>query len=580
MKRRVESVSLEQRGKKVKPEENMTRKLFSSRFFGVYMHDFEGNFLDANDAALNRLGYSRRELRFLNIASLLSEEDLEKALTTLEEIKNTGQQKELTRYRLQSKQGDVVWVDTEGFLVHREGRPYAIQGIARDVTDQIRAEEEVRRYQEQLEELVESRTLRLKKTSEKLRRGTAERQQVEETLAESEERYRRLTENIRDMIWITDVDGKILYINRSVEQICGYLPEEAFGLPLDHYFTADSVQKTEEWIREADATIPRGSAYHGEVDCRHKDGHTIPCEVNVTILRDADGRKTGYEGVTRDISRRKRAEEATNKLNLELEQKVKARTEELEQAYSELKRLDRTKDEFLALVSHELRTPLTSIRSFSEILLRYENEPETQKEFLTIINSESERLTRLINNLLDFSKIEAGAVTWHDGAISVEAVVEDAGRALQHLFRQKRLEWRVDAAPELPFVYADRDRIQQVVTNLLSNAIEFSHEGGEIRVRVEELEGKRSREYSRWIKVSVHDQGIGIDEKDFEIIFHRFRQISVDEGREKPKGTGLGLPICKEIVSHYGGNIWVESKKGKGSTFCFTLPQILPPGKP
>jgi PAS domain S-box-containing protein len=543
------------------------------------MHDFEGNFLDANDAALNRLGYSREELRSVNIGSLLCEEDLEKALSTLDEIKKTGQQEVLTRYKLISKQGDSVWVETEGFLVHRQGRPYAIQGIARDVTDQIRAEEEVRRYQERLEELVERRTLSLKKTSEKLRRGTVERQQVEETLAESEERYRRLTENIRDMIWIADADGKILYINRSVEQICGYLPEEAIGLPNSQYFTADSVEKTQKWILETEAMVPRGGSYHGEVDCRHKEGHTIPCEVNVTILRDEDGRITGYEGVTRDISRRKRAEEATKKLNLELEQKVKARTEELSQAYIGLKQLDKTKDEFLALVSHELRTPLTSIRSFSEILLRYENEPETQKEFLTIINTESERLTRLINNLLDFSKIEAGAVTWHDGTVSVEAVIRDVGRAMQHLFRQKRLEWRVDAAPALPFVYADRDRIQQVVTNLVSNAIKFSHEGGEIRVRVEGLEGKRSREYSRWIKVSVHDQGIGIDEENFEIIFHRFRQISEDPGREKPQGTGLGLPISKEIVSHYGGNIWVESKKGKGSTFCFTLPQILPPRK-
>ncbi len=378
--------------------EDMSQVLFSSRFFGVYMHDFEGNFLDANDAALHRLGYSREELRFVDIASLLSEQDLRKARTTLEEIRQTGQQKVLTRYRLRTKAGDRVWVDTEGFLVYRQGRPYAIQGIARDVTEQIRAEEE-----------------------------------------------------------------------------------------------------------------------------------------------------------------------------------VKARTEELEKAYSELKRHDRTKDEFLALVSHELRTPLTSIRSFSEILLRYENKPETRKEFLTIINTESERLTRLINNLLDFSKMEAGAVTWHDGMISVESVVKEAGRALQHLFLKKHLELRLDMAPDLPFVYADPDRVQQVVTNLLSNAIKFSHEEGEIRVRVEGLEGKRSRETSRWIKVSVYDQGIGIDEENFEIIFHRFRQISADQGREKPKGTGLGLPICKEIVSHYGGNIWVESEKGKGSIFCFTLPQVLPP---
>jgi PAS domain S-box-containing protein len=491
----------------VKTEENAIRVLFSSRFFGVYIHDFEGNFLDANDAALSRLGYSREELRFVNIASLLREEDLEKALATLDEIKETGQQQVLTRYRLQSKRGDLIWVDTEGFLVHREGRPYAIQGIARDVTEQVRAEEELRRHQERLEDLVESRSL---------------------TLARSEDRYRRLTENIRDMIWITDADGKLLYVNRAVERILGTSPEDAIGVSNYSYLTPDSLQKTAEWVLEAETAEPLQDSYHGEIECICKDGREIPCEVNATILRNADGKVVGFEGVTRDISRRKQAEEATKKLNQQLEQKVKARTQELEQAYSELKRLDRTKDEFLALVSHELRTPLTSIRSFSEILLRYENERETQKEFLTIINTESERLTRLINNLLDFSKMEAGAVTWHDGTISVKEVVEEAGKALQHLFLQKHIEWRVDAAPELPFVYADRDRVQQVVTNLLSNAIKFSHEGGEIRVQVEGLEGKRSREYARWIKVSVHDQGIGIDEKNFEIIFHRFHQISMD----------------------------------------------------
>jgi PAS domain S-box-containing protein len=409
---------------------------------------------------------------------------------------------------------------------------------------------------------------------------SADRKGVGQVLKNGEERFRRLAESIRDMIWIADAEGKILYVNRAVERILGTSPEESLGVSNYSYLSPESLEKTIEWVLEAETAQPQRDSYHGEVECIHRDGRRIPCEVNATILRDGDGRIVGFEGVTRDISRRKAAEEATKKLNLELERKVKERTQELEQAYTELKRLDRTKDEFLALVSHELRTPLTSIRSFSEILLRYENDTDTQKEFLTIINTESERLTRLINNLLDFSKIEAGAVTWHDGTVSVEAIVRESGRALQHLFLRKRLELCVDAEPRLPFVYADPDRIQQVVTNLLSNAIKFSDEGGEIRVQVEALEGKRSREHARWIKVSVHDQGIGIDEKDFEIVFHRFRQISVDEGREKPKGTGLGLPICKEIISHYGGNIWVESKKGEGSTFCFTLPQILPRGKP
>ncbi len=548
----------------------------NSRFFGVYVHDFDGNFLDANDAALRMLGYSREELRSLCFDSLLEEGDAIRARATLEEIRQKGHQQAPTRYKLRAKSGESVWVDTEGFLVHNRGKPYAIQGIAREVTEQVWAEEELRSHQETLEELVRVRTLRLQETNELLQRKIDERQKVEETLLESEERYRRLAENMRDMIWITDAEGRVMYVNQSSERIIGLSPEEAIGLPNDRYFTDDSVQKTAEWILEAETAQPRRDAYHGEVECVHKDGRTIPCEVNVTILRNGNGEILGYEGVTRDISKRKAAEAAARKLNLELEAKVRARTEELEKAYAELKRLDRTKDEFLALVSHELRTPLTSIRSFSEILLRYENDHETQKEFLTIINNESERLTRLINNLLDFSKIEAGAVIWHDAMISVEEVVRDAGKALQHLFHEKHLVLRVNPEPALPLVFADRDRIQQVITNLLSNAIKFSREGGEILVRVEGLEGRRSTETSTYVRVSVSDQGVGIDEENFEIIFHRFRQVSPGAGREKPKGTGLGLPICKEIISHYGGNIWVESKRGQGSTFCFTLPPVSP----
>jgi len=130
----------------------------------------------------------------------------------------------------------------------------------------------------------------------------------------------------------------------------------------------------------------------------------------------------------------------------------------------------------------------------------------------------------------------------------------------------------LDLSPDLPPVFVDRDRIQQVVRNLLTNAIKFSHEGGKIVVEVDTFEGRRTEEASDWIKVSLSDQGIGIDERDFEIVFDKFRQVSSDTLRDKPQGTGLGLPICRDIVTHYKGNIWVESRKGEGSTFSFTLP--------
>ena len=265
--------------------------------------------------------------------------------------------------------------------------------------------------------------------------------------------------------------------------------------------------------------------------------------------------------------------EEVERLNSEMDHQVRVRTAELEKVCEEMKHLDEIKDDFLSSVSHELRTPLTSIRSFSEILLTYDEVGgDDQKEFLKIINLESERLTRLINDVLDLSKIQAGRMTWHDDLISLGEVIRETVKAQQPILRGKNLDLVLDVPTELPLVFSDRDRIQQIVTNLLGNAIKFSLPGGRIRVAAETFKGRRAGEEPEWIKVNVSDQGIGIDKDDLEIIFEKFRQASGDTLTDKPDGTGLGLPICREILSHYKGNIWVQSEKGKGSTFFFTLP--------
>jgi signal transduction histidine kinase len=275
----------------------------------------------------------------------------------------------------------------------------------------------------------------------------------------------------------------------------------------------------------------------------------------------------------KEIDERKQVEKEVRRINEDLDRRVRERTEDLKKAYEGVKKADELKDSFLSSVSHELRTPLTSIRSFAEILLQYEDEaPETRREFAEIIRVESERLARLINDFLDLSKIQAGKMVYNDSAVSVEEIIRDVTKSQHQLFREKSLRMNLDIDPDLPPVFADRDRIQQVITNLLANAVKFSLAGGEVRVKVEVLEGKRAGELPGWIKVSISDQGIGIEEKHFEMIFDKFRQVSDDTLEDKPSGTGLGLPICEEIISYYGGNIWVESRKGRGSTFSFTLP--------
>ena len=279
----------------------------------------------------------------------------------------------------------------------------------------------------------------------------------------------------------------------------------------------------------------------------------------------------------KEILERGRAEAKIKELKRELERRVEERTAELEQAVETQKKQDAMKDSFLSSVSHEFRAPLTSIRSFSEILLQYENEdPEMQREFLHIINSESERLSRLVNDLLDLSQIEAGRMVYRDVVMSLEEAIRETARIQFQSLCQKSLRLHLDFPPDLADVMADRDRTRQVIANLLHNAISFSFNGGEISISAEALRDKDSGDSTDWILVSVSDQGVGIEEKDFELIFEKYTPGSADTLREKPKGAGLGLPICKEIITHYGGNIWAESRKNEGTTFFFTLPVADP----
>ena len=238
-----------------------------------------------------------------------------------------------------------------------------------------------------------------------------------------------------------------------------------------------------------------------------------------------------------------------------------------------LRKIDRLKDQLISNISHELRTPLTAIKSFSEILLNYDENEETKKEFLSIINSESDRLTRLINNILDLSKLESGTAKWQLEPLNIEMVIDSAVDTLQSLLMQKKIKLVKKYAQDLPSVFADHDKLTQVIVNLVNNAIKFSPEGGKITITTELLPATKKRKRA-CIKVGVTDQGPGIPKKYLDVIFEKFGQVLETDDGNKPSGTGLGLTISREIIHHLGGRIWVESKPGKGATFYFELPAM------
>lgn len=245
---------------------------------------------------------------------------------------------------------------------------------------------------------------------------------------------------------------------------------------------------------------------------------------------------------------------------------LQAATEELRAANERLQELDRLKDEFLSTVSHELRTPLTSIRSFGEILYDQPDvAPEERRRFLGIIIAESERLTRLINQLLDLARLEAGQMDWAMEAVDSEAAIRDAVAATESLAAEAGIRVDIDIAPDLPPVYADRDRLVQVIVNLTANAAKFAGGPG-ARIAV------AARSDADDLLISVADNGPGIPESAREAVFERFRQVA--SGRSgKPTGSGLGLAICRQIVEHFGGRIWIDPDYADGARFCVTLPR-------
>ncbi len=256
----------------------------------------------------------------------------------------------------------------------------------------------------------------------------------------------------------------------------------------------------------------------------------------------------------------------------ELEHKSRelmAATAELRAANERLQELDRLKDDFVSTVTHELRTPLTSIRAFSEILHDNPDLPSGERQkFLNIIIQESERLTRLINQVLDLAKLESGRAEWRVEQIDLATVIEDSINATSQLFRAKNVRLETHLPTAMPPVRADRDRLVQVLINLLSNAVKFvAPDAG--RVVVELTSGDSA------VRVRVTDNGPGVDAGDRQIIFEKFRQAG-DTITGKPQGTGLGLPISRQIVEHFGGRLWVDSEPGCGATFAFELPVSEP----
>jgi signal transduction histidine kinase len=339
-----------------------------------------------------------------------------------------------------------------------------------------------------------------------------------------------ILDSITNAIVTLDLDRRITRLNRNAMAVLELTPD-AVGRPYPEVFLPEVTKAVDELLTE---TAQMGFAMERMVTARLASSLELNIALSISPLRDESLAPRGTIIVLRDMT-------ASRELD-------------------RLRKLDTMKSEFVANVSHELKTPLTSIKAYTEALLDMATE-EQMKAFLKVIDEESDRLLFLINDLLNVSRIQAGKMKMHFVPTPPRAVVDEV-LSISKL-RSDRHELAVEAAPDLPVMLLDKEKLKEVMVNLISNAIKYSPKGGTVRVRLRLEEAN--------LRIDVQDEGIGIAPENLPKLFQAFYRVDSSHTAEIA-GTGLGLVIVKAIVEHHGGRIWVESEVGKGTCVSFLIP--------
>jgi len=350
-------------------------------------------------------------------------------------------------------------------------------------------------------------------------------------------------------------DGHVIFANQQMVSILGFNSSAKVANKLiDSFIPASSIQNNQA-NRTTCYSSKTSSSFESELI--NRSGDIVPVLIHQTPLLDHHHNITSIFWVVTDLSELK-----------EKEALLKEQMRFLEKANDELKKIDKVKSNFLSMVSHELRTPLASIKEGVAIVADKTCGPlnEKQEKFLGIASKNASRLAHLINDLLDLAKMESGKLKLIKNSHDVSLIIRESVEELEPIAKKQAVDISIKISKKLPRVLIDSDKIHEVMTNLISNALKYADNNDRITVR-----SVRYKEDPNFVIIKVIDKGPGIAPDDLEKIFHKFQQLE-DTSTRKKGGTGLGLPICRDIIELHGGRIWVESKQSKGSTFSFTLP--------
>ncbi|AKB85558.1 PAS domain S-box protein [Methanococcoides methylutens] len=467
---------------------------------------------------ISQFGYTPEDFTSgkLIYGDIIHPEDLDFVRNDVTQLEIEGRQFFSKEYRILTKSGEIRWVAERSLLGYdEENKPSYYQGIMIDITD---------------------------------------RKLAEEALLESEKKYRFIFENSPLGIFNFDEDASITHCNENISKI--------MGVPKDRIIGMNMIMDIDDMaMKEAVKAIFSRKSGHYEGKYKNPlSGKTTPIKADYSPNISDDGKLLGGVGIVEDITARVKAEEAMIKY-----------AEDLAAANEELKSLDRMKDEFLSNVSHELKTPLTSIKGYTELISEESLGPLTdkQKEVEDTVLRNAERLKRLVDSLLYISRVQSGTVKYNFEPVSIGEIIDMTLLDLKIQIDQKNLKVEKNIPVDLSPVNGDRDKLTDTFTNIVDNSIKFTPEGGTLTFTVAVEEDL--------LHIVLKDTGIGIPPDLIPMLFRRFYQIDATRKR-KYGGTGLGLYICKEIVTAHEGKIWAESEgENKGTEIHVLLPNRIEP---